>query len=263
MTITANVSPFSPFCALFGQTGASPATVSFRLDTCAPIFIPAGTLIGPSVSDLIFTDLYGYQKSVLSAISASYGTKTWNADDVADGPLGGYPPNPSATVWFNGPVTVGGDALPTMVFDDSDGRLETAPLFCGVNDFGGGCGLVDRMDIVGGSFSCFGIGDPLNISVVKVSESEDADCDGVPDNVDQCPNSDLSATVVIDGCNSGVSNIKFPTGCTISDLIAECATGASRHGQFTSCVDSLTVDLKKAGTITGRQKGAIISCAAK
>ena len=91
----------------------------------------------------------------------------------------------------------------------------------------------------------------------------DSDNDGVPDTTDQCPNSDLSATVVIDGCNSGVTNTLFPTGCTISDFIAACAKGASNHGQFVSCVSSLTNALKKAGTITGQQKGAIQSCAAQ
>jgi hypothetical protein len=64
----------------------------------------------------------------------------------------------------------------------------------------------------------------------------DADGDGVPDNVDQCTHSDLSTTVVIDGCNSGVTNTLFATGCTIADLIAECADGASNHGQFVRCV---------------------------
>jgi hypothetical protein len=91
----------------------------------------------------------------------------------------------------------------------------------------------------------------------------DTDGDSVPDNVDQCPNSDLSATVVIDGCNSRVPNTVFPTGCTISDLIAECAEGASNHGHFVSCVAHVTNDLKKAGTITDQQKGAIQSCAAQ
>jgi hypothetical protein len=80
---------------------------------------------------------------------------------------------------------------------------------------------------------------------------------------DECPNSDLSATVVIDSCNSEVPNILFPSGCTISDLIGACAEGASNHGQFVSCVSHLTNDLKKVGTITGQQKGAIQSCAAK
>jgi hypothetical protein len=83
----------------------------------------------------------------------------------------------------------------------------------------------------------------------------------VPDDEDECPDSDLSATVVIDGCNSEVPNTVFPSGCKISDLIAACAEGASSHGQFVSCVSHLTNDLKKAGTITGQQKDAIQSCA--
>ncbi|HEX5884204.1 MAG TPA: hypothetical protein VFY67_06630 [Pyrinomonadaceae bacterium] len=81
--------------------------------------------------------------------------------------------------------------------------------------------------------------------------------------VDECPNSDLSTTVVIDGCNSGVPNTLFPSGCTISDRIAACAEGASTHGQFVRCVSDVTNDLKKAGTITGQQGGAIESCAGR
>ena len=98
--------------------------------------------------------------------------------------------------------------------------------------------------------------------VVEKDPVADSDGDGIPDNEDDCPHSDLSATVVIDGCHSGVTNTLFPTGCTISDLIAECAAGASDHGQFVSCVSGLTNSLKKSGTITGQQKGAIQSCAA-
>jgi hypothetical protein len=72
-----------------------------------------------------------------------------------------------------------------------------------------------------------------------------------------------TATVVIDGCNSGVTNSVLSSGGTISDLIAECAEGASNHGQFVSCVSHVTNDLKNAGTITGQQKGAIQRCAAQ
>src|SRR5262245_56796789 len=68
-------------------------------------------------------------------------------------------------------------------------------------------------------------------------------------------------TVVIDGCNTGVPDTSLPSGSTISDLIAACAEGVSNHGQFVSCVAHVTNDLKKAGTITGQQKGAIQSCA--
>lgn len=72
-----------------------------------------------------------------------------------------------------------------------------------------------------------------------------------------------TATVIIDGCNSGVPNNVLPSGGTISDLIAECAEGARNHGQFVSCVSHVTNDLKNAGIITGQQKGAIQRCAAQ
>ncbi|HEY0511563.1 MAG TPA: PA domain-containing protein [Thermoanaerobaculia bacterium] len=88
-----------------------------------------------------------------------------------------------------------------------------------------------------------------------------SDGDGVPDGVDQCLGSSRSATVVIDGCDSGVPNTTFATGCRISDQINDCAVGAGNHGGFVSCVSHLTNDLKKNGTISGSQKGAIQSCA--
>jgi hypothetical protein len=88
-----------------------------------------------------------------------------------------------------------------------------------------------------------------------------SDGDGVPDGVDQCIGSSRAANVVIAGCNSGVPNTTFPTGCRISDQINDCAVGAGNHGGFVSCVAHLTNDLKKSGVISGSQKGAIQSCA--
>ena len=90
----------------------------------------------------------------------------------------------------------------------------------------------------------------------------DADLDGVPDDTDCEPNSDFAPTVVIDGCDSGVPNTLFANGCTISDLIQKAAADARNHGGFVSAVAHLTNELKKAGIITGAQKGTIQSCAA-
>ena len=90
-----------------------------------------------------------------------------------------------------------------------------------------------------------------------------SDGDGVPDGVDQCIGSSRDATVIIDGCNSGVPNTTFPTGCRISDQINDCAVGAGNHGAFVSCVADLTNTLKANGVISGSQKGAIQSCAAR
>jgi hypothetical protein len=91
----------------------------------------------------------------------------------------------------------------------------------------------------------------------------DADGDGVRDDQDACLNSDASATVAIDGCDSGVSNTLSPSGCTISDLVTECSEDVRNHGEFVSCIAHLTNDLRNAGIITGRQKGAIQRCAAQ
>jgi len=92
---------------------------------------------------------------------------------------------------------------------------------------------------------------------------DDSDGDGVPDDEDCQPDSDLSMIVIIGDCDSGVANPLFDDGCTISDLIAECAVDANNHGQFVSCVAHLTNDLKKDGFISGQEKGAIQSCAAQ
>jgi len=85
----------------------------------------------------------------------------------------------------------------------------------------------------------------------------------VPDDVDQCLISDLSPTVVIDDCDSGVANTLGADGCTISDRIEELAANAKNHGSFSSSVAHLLNDLRKEGVITGAQKGVIQSCAAQ
>ena len=102
-----------------------------------------------------------------------------------------------------------------------------------------------------------------SFSIFAVAEPTDVDGDGIFDDKDKCPHSDLSANIVIDGCYPGVANILLANGCTIIDSIAKCNVGVGNHGQFVSCVSDLTNGLKKAGTISGQQKGAIQSCAAK
>ncbi len=101
--------------------------------------------------------------------------------------------------------------------------------------------------------------DILTVTVSKIPG--DLDGDGVPDEVDACPYSNLSATVVIGNCDTGVSNPVDADGCTIFDRIAKCAIGVKSHGQFSSCVAKLTENLKTDGIITGREKGSIQRCA--
>lgn len=91
----------------------------------------------------------------------------------------------------------------------------------------------------------------------------DADGDGVPDDEDAFPNSDLGDTVVIRGCNSGVGNQLLPDGATFNDLIGAALASSGNHGQFVSAVTGLADGWKKAGLISGRDQGRITSCAAK
>lgn len=91
----------------------------------------------------------------------------------------------------------------------------------------------------------------------------DADLDGVADGSDCEPNSNLAATVVIDGCDSGVTNTLFSSGCTISDLIAHIAATSRNHGTFVRGVAKLTNALVNQGVITSAQQDAIQSCAGK
>ena len=94
-------------------------------------------------------------------------------------------------------------------------------------------------------------------------EVNDSDGDGIADEDDACPTSDLNPTVVIDGCDSGVPNRLSPNGCTIADQVADCAADATTRGAFVSCVDALTIGLRRDRLITGPQKGAINRCAAQ
>lgn len=90
----------------------------------------------------------------------------------------------------------------------------------------------------------------------------DHDGDGYADDADDCPTGDTSATVVLDGCDSGAPNILFDGGCTLADRINALKASAKNHGQFVSSVGKLLNGLK-GNELTGAQKGAIESCAAQ
>ncbi len=91
----------------------------------------------------------------------------------------------------------------------------------------------------------------------------DRDLDGLADDLDTCPSSDLRGTIFVGTSNTGVANLLFTSGCSIGDLIAVEAAGAKNHGAFVSGVAHLLNALRSAGFITDAQKGLIQSTAAK
>jgi len=115
----------------------------------------------------------------------------------------------------------------------------------------------DQMDTDGD-----GVGDACD--TCSEDAGNDADGDGVCGNVDAYPNSrDVGGNILIEGCDTGVPNVVFPDGSTISDLIYEIAGGAKNHGQFVSGVAKLKNDLRKSGVLSNAQAQAVQGCAAR
>ena len=119
-------------------------------------------------------------------------------------------------------------------------------------------------DVLDGNVDAFTMGVSGAEATTSDFEPADSDGDGVIDEDDACPASDLSqSTVVLGTCDSGVANTFFPNGCSVLDLAGQCLANAKNHGKFVSCVSKMTNGLKKSGVITGNQKGKIQSCAAR
>jgi hypothetical protein len=66
----------------------------------------------------------------------------------------------------------------------------------------------------------------------------------------------LGETTFIEGCDTGIGLIPF-----LASQVEICRLNAKNHGKFVSCVTHLGNDLKKAGLISGSQKGQLTSCA--
>jgi len=91
----------------------------------------------------------------------------------------------------------------------------------------------------------------------------DADGDGVVDDEDCNPHSDVRPTIWIGTIDTEVPNHLFAGGCTMADYLAALAAGEGNHGAYVSSVAHLTNAWQDDGLITGSQKGAIQSAAAK
>jgi len=99
--------------------------------------------------------------------------------------------------------------------------------------------------------------------VVEFDGESDRDGDGVPDQEDAHPDSNLSTTVVIDNRDSGVLNLWLGGGSTLTDLITEAAVAVRNHGAFVKVVSRLANQLTAAGLITSQESGQLRSTAAQ
>ncbi|MEY4684975.1 MAG: hypothetical protein RLZ25_1434 [Pseudomonadota bacterium] len=78
------------------------------------------------------------------------------------------------------------------------------------------------------------------------------------------------ASVLLDHDTCGVENHLItgdPQNCTVQDRVQmaskTCTGEAINHGNYVSCFTSAMNELKKATTISGAEKGALTSCAAR
>ena len=91
---------------------------------------------------------------------------------------------------------------------------------------------------------------------------DDTDGDGIPDDEDLMPNSNMEETVVIEDCYSSVENRTLGEGYMLSDKIDELEAGDYKnHGQFVRETAHYLISLVEEGVITYEEKDMIMSCA--
>jgi len=124
-------------------------------------------------------------------------------------------------------------------------------------DFANGAGTdfsnVDKLTI---KFSGQDVFLTLN-SIVVSCAGNDLDGDGIADSEDVCPGSDLSSTVIVESCDSAVTNTRFPSGCTMADLMAECSTLRRQK----ACLRNRTRRMMALDVLNDQQRDAILTCA--
>jgi len=89
----------------------------------------------------------------------------------------------------------------------------------------------------------------------------DTDGDGVPDEDDACPDSNLDSKILVGGCNTRITNQLLTGGCTMADVVSDCADNAHNHGKFVSCIARLANGWAQAGVIARNEIGRIVRCA--
>jgi hypothetical protein len=90
----------------------------------------------------------------------------------------------------------------------------------------------------------------------------DTDNDGLANDPDVCEASDLRGTIFVGDVNTGIANVLFGNGCTISDYVALVGSEAKNHGDFVSGVTKLAQALRDGGLITNEEYAILVNLAA-
>ncbi|MCH8148091.1 MAG: hypothetical protein IH987_08895 [Planctomycetes bacterium] len=90
---------------------------------------------------------------------------------------------------------------------------------------------------------------------------DDLDGDGFVDDCDFCLDSDLAKLIVVERCTTGVINELLDDGCTMSDVLTECSTGARDEGKLTACVARHANEWRRQGLLSDKDVGRIARCA--
>jgi hypothetical protein len=98
-----------------------------------------------------------------------------------------------------------------LVYDDQDGVALQIPVTDVTRFLRPGRNLIAAK-----VHDSYGLLEHFSLILSITGNEADNDGDGVPNDKDECPNSDVRTTVTIDGCNAGVTNTLFPNGCAIS-----------------------------------------------
>jgi hypothetical protein len=150
----------------------------------------------------------------------------------------------------------------TVVVSGSSGAgtYTSVPGYCGPDDFS---------YVVRDAPGCNSTPAPVVISVCGTSPPPDTDEDGVPDADDDCDESDLSETVEIGTCDTGVLNLiggelVNTDGCSLADLVAQAiATAeadAASHGRFVAALTRSLMAMSDDGAIAQKDIGLFIKC---
>lgn len=104
----------------------------------------------------------------------------------------------------------------------------------------------------------------LTLSLLRdIGWYPDADVDGFADDDDECDPSDLRSTIFVAGVNTGIPNLMFTNGCTMSDEIIAASDDADNHGAFVSAGALVGNAWRNADLITDDQRSILLTTAAQ